>query len=306
MLQRRNLLPPLDYFVAFESAATQESFAAASRDLNISETAISRKIKLLELHFKCPLFIRSHRSITLTPEGHQLLGSVRPALEQMIAASDDIFTLESQNTVTLSATNSVASLWLMPRLQKFNRRNNQIKINLVASDNDAECLGKNVDVAILRGNGTWPDHHAEMLFGECVFPVCSPAYRKIHPDFDSLEAVAEHSLIEVSSEHKEWLNWQTWLQKKLGHSMNLKQTVTVNTYPLAIQAALDGIGVCLGWEHLVDHLLKSGQLVQPFAPEEISTRSGYYLVTSKTRTSFPARNTVEKWLLGFKSVTTHN
>ncbi len=301
MLKQRNLLPPLDYFIAFESAATQESFAAASRDLNISETAVSRKIKLLELHFTCPLFIRSHRSITLTPEGQQLLNSIKPALNQLITASEELFSLESPNTVTLSATNSVASLWLMPRLQNFRRRNSRIKINLVASDNDEECLGKNVDIALLRGEGKWSDHHAEMLFGECVFPVCSPDYMKTNPEFDNLEALANHSLIEVSSEHKEWLNWQTWLQKKLGRNMTLKQTVTVNTYPLAIQAAVDGIGVCLGWKHLIDPLLQSGELIQPYLEETVETKSGYFILTSKNRKSFPAQNIVEKWLWSFKA-----
>lgn len=306
MLKRRNLLPPLDYLVAFESAATQESFAAASRDLNISETAISRKIRLLELHYKCPLFVRSHRSVTLTTQGNQLLGDIRPALEQLIDASEDVFSAQSQNTVTLSATNSVAALWLMPRLQKFNRRNTQIKINLLASDSDEECLGENVDVAILRGDGVWPDHRAEMLFGECVFPICSPVYMNKHPIFHSLESVTKHSLIEVSSDHPEWLNWQTWLQIKLGRKMELKQPITVNTYPLAIQAALDGIGICLGWEYLVDHLLKSGQLVQPFVSEKIRTSSGYYLLTPKSRKPFPARNVVEEWLLGLRSPATEN
>ena len=81
MLQKRKVLPPLDYLLAFESAAKLGSFARASDDLNISETAISRKVRLLEQHYNLPLFIRGHRSITLTTHGATLLGSVSQALD---------------------------------------------------------------------------------------------------------------------------------------------------------------------------------------------------------------------------------
>ena len=301
MLKRRNLLPPLDYLLAFESAASQESIVAASRDLNLSETAVSRKIRLMELHYKCPLFVRRHRSITLTAQGAQLLKDIRPALEQLIDASEQVFAGQTQDTVTLAATNSVASLWLMPRLQMFNRSNAQVTISLLASDVDEECLGDHVDLAILRGEGDWPGYQSEMLFGETVFPVCSPSYMKSNPDFHSLETVSHHSIIEVASQHPEWHTWHTWLQAKLGRKLELSQTVTVNTYPLAVQAAVDGLGICLGWKHLVDSHLKSGQLVRPFSTEPVSTESGYYLLTPLKKQPFHARDIVEEWLLGFRN-----
>ena len=306
MLKRRNLLPPLDYMLAFESAASQESIAAASRDLNLSETAVSRKIRLMELHYKCPLFVRGHRSITLTAQGAQLLKEIRPALEQLIDASEQVFAGQSPDTVNLAATNSVASLWLMPRLQMFNLTNTDVTISLLASDVDEECLGDHVDLAILRGEGDWPGYRSEKLFGETVFPVCSPSYMKANPDFHSLETVSHHSIIEVASQHPEWHTWHTWLQAKLGRKLELSQTVTVNTYPLAIQAAVDGLGICLGWKHLVDSHLESGQLVQPFSIKPVTTDSGYFLLTPQKRQSFHARDIVEEWLLGFRGADAAN
>jgi LysR family glycine cleavage system transcriptional activator len=297
VLKKRNLLPPLNYLVAFESAATLESFAAAARDLNISETAISRKVRLLELHFNCPLFVRGHRSISLTPQGNLFLQEIRPALEQLIDASQNVYSVQGQNVVTLAATNSVAALWLMQRLQKFNRSNRQIKIMLVASDRDEICLAENVDLAILRGEGNWPGYNAKFLFGECVFPVCSPEYQKKNKNFGSLDSLLGHRLIEVSNEHTEWLNWQTWLEHMGVQDLELVQPITVNTYPLAIQAAQDGLGIGLGWKYLVDHLLNSGQLVQPFGSQSVKTQSGYYLLIPQNRKSFPERNVVEQWLL---------
>lgn len=296
MLKNRNLLPPLDYLVAFESAASQESFSAAGRDLNISESAVSRKIRLLEDHFQCALFSRGHRFVKITAKGRKLLEAVQPALNQLVSASQDMATLDGQHTVTLAATNSAASLWLLPRLQKFNEVNTRVNIALVSSDSDEKCMAEDVDLTVLRGEGNWPGYHSKFLFGETVFPVCSPEYRQQNMGSDNIQELSRHPLIEVASDHAEWLNWRKWLQKMNMDDLEIKQSIVVNTYPLAIQAAIDGFGIALGWKYLVDLHLESGRLVRPWADLSVETTSGYYLLVPEKRPAFAERNIVEKWL----------
>lgn len=296
MLQKRKVLPPLDYLVAFESSALTGSFAAASRELNISETAISRKVRLLELHYDVPLFIRGHRSITITPQGHTLLVSVQSALDELRATSHEVFSQQQKNAVTLAATNSVATLWLMPRLRKFNRSNARVKINLVASDSDEECLADTVDLAILRGDGDWKGFQADMLFGETIFPVCSPGYLKANPKAAVLGEFNCVNLIEVSSTHIEWMNWKTWLSERGIQDYSLDRWAVFNTYPLAIQASVDGNGVALGWGHLVDQYLETGSLVRPLGDVQVRTTGGYYLLRRGNVKAFPEREIVENWL----------
>ena len=297
MLQKRKVLPPLDYLLAFEAAALTGSFAAASRELNISETAISRKVRLLELHYDVPLFVRGHRSITMTPQGHTLLVSVQSALDELRAASQDMFSQQQKNAVTLAATNSVASLWLMPRLRKFNRSNARVKINLVASDSDEECLSDTVDLAILRGDGAWPNFESRLLFGETVFPVCAPAYLDANPKSRVLEEYPSVDLIDVSSTHTEWMNWKTWLAENGVRDYSLDRSAVFNTYPLAVQAAVDGLGVALGWGHLVEQHLESGALVRPLGTKQVRTDGGYFLLQRDTSKPFPERDIVEEWLI---------
>lgn len=294
MLKNRNLLPPLDYFVAFESAATQESFAAAGKDMNVSESSISRKVKLLEQHFDCALFERGHRSISLTSKGKQLLASVQPALINLIDASQDLGTINHPHTVTLAATNSAATLWLMPRLQSFNAANGRINIVLVSSDSDEKCMAENVDLTILRGEGNWPGYYSKLLFGETVFPVCSPDYIEQNPT----QTLTDHPLIDVSSEHSEWMNWRSFLTHTGLENPDVNPSIVVNTYPLAVQAALDGFGVALGWKYLVDLHLASGKLVKPWDDISAATQSGYYLLIPEDRKPFSERDIVEQWLLG--------
>lgn len=290
-------LPPLDYLLAFEAAAEDQSFVGASRKLNISETAISRKVRLLEHHYNVPLFMRGHRSIHLTPQGQRFLSQIKPALQGLRDASRRIVAEDQVRTVTLAATNSVAALWLMPRLQAFNRENRHIKIMLVASDNDSECLADSVDLAILRGSGDWPDHDSRLLFGETIFPVCSPEYMAAHPGVQNLTDLPKQDLIEVASTRSEWMNWNTWLSRIGSTAIDLDQGALFNTYPLAVQAAIDGLGVALGWGHLVDRHLEDGALVRPLEERQVRTEQGYYLLRPRKADHFDECRVVENWLL---------
>lgn len=296
MAQGKTSLPPLDYLLAFEAAAELQSFVGASKKLNISETAISRKVRLLELHYAVPFFLRGHRSISLTPQGISFLAHIKPALQDLREASKQIVAEHKNQPVTLAATNSVAALWLMPRLQRFNNKNKHVKIMLVASDQDEECLSDAVDLAILRGDGNWTGFDVKLLFGETVFPVCSPEYLKSNPTASRLDTMLNLDLVAVASSHSEWMTWDTWLLEAKANATKIKQAASFNTHPLAIQAAIDGLGIALGWGHLVDPLLESGKLVRPLGDIKVRTKFGYYLLRSEKAVHFNERQIVEEWL----------
>lgn len=297
MLNNRKVLPPLDYLLAFEISGKVGSFAEAARELNISESAVSRKIKLLEEHYKTKLFVRGHRSISITQDGAELLQAVSLALEALREASSNIILKNQARPVALAATHSVASLWLMPRLNQFQLNHPDFSIGILGSDSDAECLANSNDLVILRGSGDWPGFDSQLLFGETVFPVCSPEFLAANPKAGSIESLVDMDLIEVASNHAEWMNWSTWFSHKNTSHRGLHRTTQVNTYPLAIQAAVDGLGIALGWKHLVDNFVDQGKLVCPLGEQSVRTEDGYYLLIPHNRSTFTERDLVKAWLL---------
>lgn len=296
MLKQRALLPRLDYLITFEVAAEFESFSAAAKHLNVSETAVSRKMRLLEDHFDCLFFERGHRSVRLTDQGRKLLAGISPGLKTLEKVSLSMFAETKAAPVRLAATNSVASLWLMPRLSRLRAENEGVTISLLASDEDDECLSEEVDIAILRGDGDWPGFRTQKLFGETVFPVCAPGYLENHLEISDVSELPDHALIEVRNNHAEWLNWQTWLTRKDVDPDRVRHSTLVNTYPLAIQAAVDGLGIALGWGHLIDRYLGNGDLVRPLNKTHIRTHSGYYLLTREAAQPSSDRDAIASWL----------
>lgn len=278
----RKELPPLDLLIAFEAAGRLLNFTAAAEHLNLTQAAVSRQIRLLEEELGQKLFIRSHRAVHLTEQGRKYLHTVSLALDHLANASREIRRPQDELIVTVAATHSVATLWLLPRIKTFQRANPDIDIKLIASDHDGECLADNIDISILRGDGSWHGYYAEHLLDEEIFPVCSPAYLgRIAPSPSPADLI-EHVLIHVEASHEEWMTWRVWLtEMKVALPDNHRQLL-INTYPLSIQAAVDGLGIALGWRHLVDDHLSSGQLIRPI-PESITTKDGYFVLTRKGR-----------------------
>ena len=113
----------------------------------------------------------------------------------------------------------------------------------------------------------------------------------------TLDTLTGLDLIEVNSNHPEWMDWTKWLRGQGLQDPVVDQAAIFNTYPLAIQAAVDGLGLALGWGHLVDRYLESGALVRPMGDAALRTRSGYYLLRRKGQTRLPSQDVVAKWLL---------
>lgn len=289
-------LPPLDYLIAFDAAATLGGFTAAADSLNVSQAAVSRKIRLLEQNLGKELFVRGHRSVTLTPEGKAYLRSVSKLLDQLAAASRELRSADHPARVTIAATNSISTLWLMPRIQDFRESYPEIEIQLISSDDDEACLSGDVDLAILRGEGEWEGFESERLLDEEVYPVCSRSYRGGTQALTHPEELSGQTLIDVASHHEEWLDWRSWFAATGAALPPDVQYLRVNTYPLAIQAACDGLGIALGWRHLVDGQLKQGKLMR-LLKQSVRTESGYYLLTPRNRPGNPDRDSFAQWLI---------
>ncbi len=282
MERLRRTLPPLDPLVAFEAAARLGSFTRAAEELALSQAAISQRIRLLEEHFGTPLFVRAHRRVRLTAAGRSLQHAASPALRQLALASEEVRARRGQARLSIGADQSIAAMWLMPRLDAFRaafraRAGGEISVRVIASDVDEDCLADDIELAILHGAGGWPGREAGLLFAEEVFPVCAPSYLAGAPPLATAADLPDHALLELDDIHWDWMNWRGWLSRAGIHRAAGHEPLRMNAYPLIVEVARAGQGVALGWAQLVDPYLADGSLVRPLA-ESAVTEFGYYAV----------------------------
>jgi len=260
-------IPPLAALRAFAAVARHGSFARAAATLNVSTSAVSHQIRGLEDSLGATLLNRARNGsgrTVVTDDGAGLQREIEAAFAQLGAACEAVRDRRKPPVLTISASGSVASLWLAPRLAAFAAHHPSVQWHVRSvEDNDPDMLREGLDLSVLRVRRGMMEEGDSLLFSEMVFPVCSPSLRF---DGDPKALQRQTLLQEDLSEHSgsQEKDWNTWL-RLLGCDARTKATVVrFYTFSAAIAAAVAGAGVALGRQPLIDYELASGRLVRPF------------------------------------------
>lgn len=279
---RKFQLPPLELFRTFEAVARHRSFTLAADELCLTQSAVSRQIKTLEVTLGLNLFRRLHRAIEVTAEGQRLVEAVTRGLDEISGCLSALGAAARAPQITVSASVAFAWFWLMPRLERFGALQPDVDLRVLATDQPVLPGTGDVDVAILFGSGQWEGLEARLLFGERVYPVCSPAYLRDHPLLHRPEDLLDQTLLhlEYGKPSLGGVDWRTWLLRQGVGGQPVRRGLRFNSYPMVLEAAQAGHGVALGWSYITDPLVADGRLVCP-VDRTVETQDGYYLCASK-------------------------
>ena len=291
------VLPPLNAVRAFEAAARHGSFKDAAAELGVTHGAVSRHVRLLEDWLGPPaLFLRLNRRVVLTSTGAALFAETGPALDRLSAAARRHRTRDGAAAPAVLRVNALATFslrWLLPRLGRFRADHPAIEVRLSTSNEPVDALRDPCDVVIRGGPDTFYGYTSRFFLAERRLPVCSPATLARAP----LRAVADlagHTLLHTSTLPRVWSDWFALA----GHpEVEPASTLTLDHFYLAIQAALDGLGVAMGPTALVADDLAAGRLVAPFPDTSLPTRN-YHAYLPDARVDDPAVTAFCDWLAG--------
>lgn len=291
---RRNL-PSMSALIAFEAAARRMSFTRAAEEIGVTQAAVSRQIQALEAQLGFPVFLRRHRRLELTERGALLARTLSDSLAN-IANSIRAVSGEAQpERLIISASIAFSHFWLLPRLTAFRRANPTVQLRLVAQDDAGDLRDGDTDLAIRYGEGRWPDGKARLLLNDHVYPVCSPDYIARHGRPDCAADIAGHRLIAAHPQESAWIDWAGWTASFGLPGGDPEIALTCNLYTDAVQAALSGAGIALGWHRLIEALVAEGRLVR-VATESWQIREGYYLILNRERQHRPVVSAFVDWV----------
>ncbi|MGP6429338.1 transcriptional regulator GcvA [Pseudomonas paraglycinae] len=270
-------LPSLNGLRAFECAARHMSFTRAAEELNVTQTAISHQIRRLEDELGVRLFMRLKDGLALTEEGNAYLPGIRSAFLELRYSTEKLLESSNNSVLTISTLVSVASKWLLPRLPSFREAHPQIDVRISASTEWVDFRKGGIDAAIRYGDGNWPGLRADWLMSDEIFPVCSPRLLTGDKPLNTPADLAHHPLLQVSGVTAN--DWNDWLHAADQPPLTANgPRLTFDLAMMAVQAAIDGQGVCIGRSTYVDDDLRAGRLVAPF-DLSLKSASGFYLVT---------------------------
>jgi LysR family glycine cleavage system transcriptional activator len=272
---------------AFESVARHLSFRAAAEELFLTQSAISRQIQALEEDLGAPVFLRGTRKVELTQAGVTLLRATEPLLDRLDTSVRQIRQSRGRRVVSVSTFASFASLWLIPRLEAFQREHPQIDIRISASDNLVDPDGNDageVDVALRYGLPEQANPHSVQLFDEVVTPMVSPLLleraQTIGPPLRAPADLTAHTLMEEDNPKgsAEFVSWMRWLRTHAAPDLQPARWVFFNYTHQQVQAALAGQGVAMARLALTVDAASRGELIEVFPGCRLESPYGYWLI----------------------------
>ncbi|MEE9157645.1 MAG: LysR substrate-binding domain-containing protein [Gammaproteobacteria bacterium] len=294
LVAMRYVLPPLLALQAFEAAARHENFAAAAQELNLSQSAVSHRVRALERHLGYPLFERLPRGLRLTESAKAYLPSLRRAFEDILGSTSGVFGSHGESVLIVRAPVSYTSLWLSRVIDRFLVTYPHIEIRLTSSIWADKLAAGETDIDLRLGYGRWPSYEAEFLFRDPVVPVCSPSTatelgKAIRPD-----ALAERPLVHVMGTEDHWAQ----LLSKLGVRRTAKKRdIRVDSSTTAAEIAATSERIALIQKRFADHYLRIGRLAAAFDYELEIDQALYVLLAETTERRKPEVTLFRDWLL---------
>ena len=288
-----NRLPPLNSLKAFEAAARHESFLEAAAELSVTSGSISRHVRLLERWLGTELFIRRSNGVALTAAGREYAETVGAILRDLRAATDRVRKPPRDRAIAISTLPIFSERWLHRRIPSFRKAFGRAELRIEAHNGEHDADREDVDAWILYSKGHHPGYSVTRLFGEEVFPVCSPQFRETLSDRPSAEEVIRQPLLHDIYWDTDWPDWARAVGARAGE---LAANMRFALYKGVIQAAVDGMGMAVGHGEMLAKELASGKLV-PLTHLSVESGKSYHLVMNASSANNRTLVRLREWLL---------
>ncbi|MBU2965096.1 LysR family transcriptional regulator [Amphritea sp. 2_MG-2023] len=284
----------LNWLRTFEAAGRKLSFTLSAQELNMSQSAVSQQIQLLEHHLNQQLFVRANRSIQLSDTGRSFLPLVQECLRQLNAGAAQIFTPLNKTVIEVNVNTTFSVLWLSTRLQRFNEIYPQITIRQLGTNWPTDFNISTAELEIRYGTGHWPGFESHPLVSPVLRPYCSmDTANRLRKPAD-LEGMP---LLDVIGTPQGWSGWLK--EMKLDHLQGQTRQF-MDSHAAAVTMAANGFGVCLMYDELMGEGVLAKHLVAPF-DESITTEGSYYLCYQGDKDLSAASRIFRDWLLGSRT-----
>nr|WP_321273393.1 LysR family transcriptional regulator [uncultured Vibrio sp.] len=287
-------LPPLRAVHCFESVARNLSFSLAAEELNVTQSAVSHQIRLLEDYLGESLFIRQGRKLSLSDTGALYLDDISPAISAIAMASQKVREGE-KGSIRLAIYSSLAVKWLIPRLSDFKRLHPEIELtlNMVASDPDQTDSVGDCFITVQKPKRNYVSVH---LYQDILYPVCSHKVWKEMQGKPMPEALWQYPLLSTDSIYRE--RGKDWAEWCAAGGFSLPANVDIQHFShmlLAIEAARYDQGIAFANDFMLNERDMAQDLV--YIPSHgLDTGDSFYFVHKKSRSQQAEIIKLTHWL----------
>jgi DNA-binding transcriptional LysR family regulator len=249
---------------AFVAVADRLSFRAAASQLGVTPSALSHSMRQLEERLGVRLLHRTTRSVSLTDAGRRLLDRLRPAIDQIAGALEDLNQARERpmGRLRIYAIHTAAVAIVAPIWKRFLSTYPEVHLELAVGEAPIDIVAKGFDAGIGPRDRAPADMIAVRVMGPMnIAVVGAPTYFARRPPPRTPEDLARHCCVQYRrAAEGEVFVWPFERNRK-SRQISVDGQVMVNDPDLAVRAAVDGLGIAYTLEALAEPFLRSGQLV---------------------------------------------
>nr|WP_024967304.1 LysR substrate-binding domain-containing protein [Pantoea sp. IMH] len=281
-------LPSLRALRYFHHAALHQSFSLAAQSLNVTHSAVSHQIKLLEEWLEKPLFLRANGRVQLTADGERLKVCCMQTFREIESTCEKI-RARNTNSLSVSCAPSFLAQWLIPRISRFTEKHKTIALTFQTHIDIERVRNEQSDVLILsHEQPVQEDIAATLISVDYIGPVCAPVFAHCftyETDFSTLP------LLHADTKLHAWAEWA----KKTGAHGDFWAGKHFDNLTLAIQAARNGLGIIMTPQILVKKEIREGTLIAPLGFAEVDRAT--WMMVKASRKDEPEIALFRRWLL---------
>jgi LysR family glycine cleavage system transcriptional activator len=293
----RHLLPPMGALRAFEAAARLESFTLAASELNVTQGAVSRQIRLLEEMLEIELFERGHQRVTLTEAGRFYAQRVSESLDYLMSATARTLALTQPGSqLHVGIVPTFGSRWIIPRLRTFIDKHPRLQLRLSAIDGDPKFALEAYDAALVVGRGDWPNAIFHRLESEELVAVAAPRWLRAHKVKTPADLIGPPLLIHTARPNL----WSRWFALNgVDAGALVSSTLSLEQINMTIDAAVAELGAAILPRALILRELQARDL-SVVRGQSLYVNEGFHFVYARHRKSHAPLVAFRDWLLGQK------
>ena len=284
---RYSTIPPTSALIAFECAARHGNFTQAAIELATSQSAISRHMARLENHLGAPLFERSRTGVRLTEGGRRFRDAVVAGFGALRAGAAEVTTLSKDKPaeVTIACSDEVSQLFLMPRYRALTEAlGEHVRVRILVRSHGPSGLPAQppVDLLLAWDAGFSTPEDRVLVAGEALMPFCAPGYSADHAETLSGPVATWGGLtfLAYARPGEGQASWNRWFAAA-GRPASEPRFEEFDIYTYALDAAVAGRGLVLGWRHLIERHVETGALVA-LADDYVETSRRFNAVLTAT------------------------
>lgn len=265
-----------DALQTFTAVVRTRNFTAAATSLNVTPSAISKQISGLEERLGVRLLNRTTRSVSPTEAGQLFYQHCENILESISEAERLVtdFDVTPKGRLRITAMSNFGRRELSRILNDFSDEYPDISFELYISDRPVDIVKEGFDFALRIGTQEDSRLIAKPIAKQQIIVCASPKYLKKWGTPKQFQDIKDHRMLVIGNAEYARANWLKDFERE--HSFSIKSVdrkLTVNDIDLGYEACLQGMGITALPSYIVDHHIKSGELIQLFSEVDIPTRT---------------------------------